>query len=1110
MLFPIFRRLIKGPTMTKKLLLATLLAASLYVQAQEDKKDTKKWDVSSPGSEFNYKDHSFTTNEGTWMNLDVSPNGKTIVFDMLGDIYSMPISGGKATALRSGIPFEVQPRFSPDGKQIAFTSDADGGDNIWLMNLDGSDAKAVTKESFRLLNNPYWTPDGNYIVARKHFTSQRSLGAGEIWQYHKAGGTGIQLTKRKNDQQDVNEPCISPNGKYLYYSEDVYPGGNFQYNKDPNKQIYAIKRYEFETGKTAIITRGPGGAARPQLSRDGKLMAFVKRVRTKTVLFLHDLATGEEWPLFDDLNKDQQEAWAIFGVYPNYSWLPGDKELAFWNKGKIHKININTLEVTNIPFSVDATIPIAETVHFNNLVDMDTFNPKVIRHAVTSPDGKMLVFNALGHLWSKKLPNGKPKRLTDATDFESEPSFSPNGKELVFVTWNDSQLGTVCKIPSQGGTAIKITTEKGIFRNPVFSPSGNQIVFHKESGNSDQGLSFGKNAGIYTINSDGSNLKRLTREGEYPQYTVDGSRIFYQNGGTYFGSLTKELKSVNLNGEEERTHIKSKYANRLVPSPDNKWIAFTNLHKAYIAPLLLNGKTIDLDDKSTIVPVSQIAKDAGINLHWSTDSKTIHWTLGDAYFSNNIKDRYTFLPGSPETVAKMDSVGTKVGLTAKIDKPTGKIAFTNARIITMENGEVIENGTLIVNGNKIVSIGKVSDITVPSDAKVYDVSGKTIMPGIVDAHAHIGGFRYGLTTQKHWQFYANLAFGVTTAHDPSANSESIFAMAELIKNGQMVGPRLYSTGIILYGAEGDFKATINSLDDARSSIRRTKAYGAQSVKSYNQPRREQRQQVMQAARELGINVVPEGGSTFYTNMTMIMDGHTGVEHNIPVAPVYKDVLELWKTSKTGYTPTLIVNYGGMNGEYYFYQKDKVWENEKLLKYTPRAIVDARSRHRTMVPDEEYENGHILVSKTAKELTDAGVKVNLGAHGQLQGLGAHWELWLLHQGGMTNMEALEAATINGARYIGAGNEIGSLKEGKLADIIVLDKNPLEDIRNSESVTHTMVNGRLYDTATMNEIGNTAADRGQFWWENSKYNGSFPWHEEAQCFTVPGCGCHLGHQ
>jgi len=1092
----------------KKPVYLLMLLASMTSFSQE-KKDDSKWDVTNPKGDFNFKEHQFSTDEGTWMNLDVSPDGKTIVFDLMGDIYSMPITGGKATALRTGIPFEVQPHFSPNGKKIAFTSDAGGGDNIWVMNVDGSDAKQVTKEKFRLLNNSYWMPDGNYLVARKHFTSGRSLGAGEIWQYHITGGSGIQLTKRKNDQQDVNEPCISPDGKYLYYSEDVYPGGFFQYNKDPNKQIYAIKRYDFETGKTITVTGGPGGAARPQISHDGKTLAFIKRVRTKTVLYLHDLETGEEWPIFDDLNKDQQEAWAIFGIYPNFSWMPDDKEIVFWNKGKIYKIDVSTLAVSNIPFTVDAKIQIAETLHNYSPVAPDQFTAKVIRHAVTSPDQKTLVFNALGHIWTKKLPNGKPKRLTNGSDFEFEPTFSPDGKTIAFVTWNDENLGAIYKIPASGGTMIKLTTEKGIYRTPSFSPDGNMITYQKESGNNDQGRSFTKKTGIYTMNTDGSSVKWVINNGAYPTFTNDGKRIFYQTGGTYFGNLTKSLKSVNPNGKDERTHIKSKYANRLVPSPNNEWIAFTILHKAYVAPLVMNGKEIDLDNNSKAVPVSQIAKDAGINLHWSKDSKKIFWTLGEEYFTNDIKDRFTFLPDSPEKIAKMDSVGIKVGLTSKTYKPSGRIAFTNARIITMEDNEVIENGTIIINENKIEYLGNTGDINIPSNTKVYDVSGKTIMPGIVDAHAHVGGFRYGLTTQKHWQLYANLAFGVTTSHDPSANTESIFAMSELIKNGDMIGPRLFSTGIILYGADGDFKAVINNLDDARSAIRRTKAFGAKSVKSYNQPRREQRQQVIQAARELGINVVPEGGSTFYTNMSMIMDGHTGVEHNIPVAPVYKDVLELWKTSNSGYTPTLIVNYGGVNGEYYFYQKDNVWENEKLLKYTPRQIIDSRSRYRTMVPDEEYENGHILVSKTVTDLSNEGVKVNLGAHGQLQGLGAHWELWMLHQGGMTNMQALQAATINGANYIGAGNDIGSLKVGKLADLIVLDKNPLEDIRNTETVKYTIVNGRLFDTETMNEIGNTQSERSQFWWENNKYNTAFPWHQEAQSFTRPGCGCHIGH-
>ena len=1078
-------------------LIATLILFITFNVFSQDKTEEKSWDVSNPEDNWDFKELKLSTTEGTWMNLDVSPDGKSIVFDLLGDIYKLDSNGGKATVLREGLAFEIQPRFSPDGKYISFTSDAGGGDNIWTMKSDGSDAKQITKESFRLLNNAIWTADSNYLIARKHFTSGRSLGAGELWMYHKTGGSGIQLTKKKNDQQDVNEPSLSADGKFLYYSEDMYPGGFFQYNKDPNKQIYVINRYNMKTGEIDRITGGPGGAARPQISRDGKKLAFIKRVRTKTVLYIHDLETGEEWPIYDDLNKDQQEAWAIFGVYTNFNWMPNDDAVIIWSGGKIKKININTLEITDIPFQVDATIKIAKAIEFDTPVAPDTFDAKVIRHVVTSPDEKSIVFNALGYLHTQKLPNGKAKRLTTGTDFEFEPTFSPDGKTITYVTWNDQNLGAIYSIPTIGGTPTKLTSEKGIYRNPSYSHNGKHIVYRKEGGNNEQGRTFSKKTGLYLMNSDGTNAKFVTKDGDIPMFNKDDSKIIYQKGGQFFGALTKELKSVDLNGFDERIHVKSKHGNLLVPSPDGNWIAFIHLHKVFMAPMPKAGQTLDLTDKSGFVPITQLSKDAGINLHWSKDSKTIHWSLGNMYYTAE---------ASEDT--KLIEKGTKINLKVKTDKPQGKIALKGARIITMEGDEVIENGTIVINNNTIEAIGNSSDITIPSDAKVYDVTGKTIMPGMVDAHAHIGGFRYGLTTQKHWQFYANLAFGVTTAHDPSAHSETVFALSELQKNGTLVGPRLYSTGFILYGADGDFKAVINNLEDARSSIRRTKAFGALSVKSYNQPRREQRQQVLQAAREEGIFVVPEGGSTFYHNITMVMDGHTGVEHNIPVAPVYKDVLDLWGSSNVGYTPTLIVNYGGMNGEMYWYQNTNVWENEKLLKYTPRGIIDSRSRHRIMVPDEEYENGHILVSKTAKALSEAGVNLNLGAHGQLQGLGAHWELWLLQQGGLSNHDALKAATINGANYIGAGNDIGSLKIGKLADLIVMDKNPLENIRHSESIIYTMINGRLFDTETMNEIGNEPKERTNFYWENSNYNQAFPWHEESQSFTRGGCGCHVG--
>ncbi len=1088
--------------MRKILTLITIITFSLNSFSQ---KKAAKWDVNNPHKDWKYNTFKLDTNEGTWMNLDVSPDGKTIVFDLLGDIYKMPISGGKATILRSGLAYEVQPRFSPNGKYISFTSDAEGGNNIWVMTADGKNAKSITKEKYRLLNNAVWTPDGKSLVARKHYTSTRSVGAGEMWQYPLSGSAGLKLTKRKNDQQDVNDPSISSDGKYLYYAEDMYPGGFFQYNKDPNKQIYVIKRYDFKTGKIKQITGGPGGAARPIISKNGKLLAFVKRVRTKSVLYIHELETGKEWPIYHDLNKDQSEAWAVFGVYPHFTFTKNDKEIVFWTGGKINKINVATKQLTNIPFQVNEKIKLAKTHRVKRKVFEESFTSKMIKDVKTSPDGKSIVFTSLGHIYKKDLPNGTPKRITNLTDFEAEPNFSPDGKSILFVTWNDAELGAVYKVNTNGSSLQKLTSVKGIYRTPSFDNSGSKIVYRKEGGNGDQGFDYSTKTGLYIANANGNNHKKIADGGEFPQFSADNKRIFFQSGGSFMGGLTKRLQSIDLNGKNQRSHFVSKLANRLVPSKDNKWISFIHLHKLYVSPMILNGSEINLDANTKSFKVESLSKNAGINLHWSSSNDKVHWTLGDEYFSKSIVNN-TGDPFAKSNVVADSNTGIKVGLTANSDVPEGRVAFTNARLITMKGNQIIENGTIVIYKNKIEKIGKSSSVSVPAGAKTYDMKGKTIMPGIVDVHAHVGAFRNGLSTQKHWQFYANLAYGVTTSHDPSVNTAAAFTLEELQRKGLTVGPRMFSTGFILYGAEGDFKAVVNNLDDARFAIARTKAFGAKSVKSYNQPRREQRQQIMQAARELGVNVVPEGGSNFYSNMSMIFDGHTGIEHNIPVAPVYNDVLSLWKNSKTGYTPTLVVNYAGMSGEYYWYQKSNVWKNKKLLKYTPRHVIDPRSRHRTMVPDEEYYNGHLLTSRTVTDLSKLGVKANVGAHGQLQGLGAHWELWMLQQGGMSNHNALKAATINGAEYIGVGDELGSLQKGKLADLIIMDKNPLENIQNTNSVIYTMINGRLFDTSTMNEVGNYNKKRSPFYWESGNYNQGVPLNLETNGFTIPTCSCH----
>jgi len=1052
------------------------LLAALTLTFLSNIVNAQKWNVEAPPGPS--KKVTITTDEGTWMDLDVSPDGQNIVFDLLGDIYTIPVKGGKATILASGKAWEIQPRYSPDGKMIAYTSDRDGGDNIWVMNSDGTNKHPITKENFRLLNNPYWTPDGQYIVARKHFTGTRSLGAGEMWLYNINGGEGIQLTKRKDDQQDAGEPIVSPDGKYIYWSEDVTPGPSFQYNKDPNKGIYAIRRMNRETGKIEDVAGGAGGACRPQISPDGKLLAFVKRVRLKTVLYLQNLATGEEWPVYDDLSKDQQETWAIFGVYPNFNWTPDSKNIIFYAKGKIWNLDITTLNINQIPFEVTSQQTITEALHFPQKVFQNEFTVKMIRQLTTSPDGKRVAFNAAGHIYIKALPDSVPVRMDSVADLEYDPEFSPDGKSLVYVDWTDELKGAINRIDLTTHMVTRLTVDKGFYYAPRFSNKGDKIVFRKGEGNDDLGYAYGKDPGIYIMSSTGSKPKMIIDNGIWPQFSSDDSKIYYQSSE----GENKTFRVMDTTGANQRTLYTSKYTTQFAPSPDGKWMAFTELFNCYITPMVSTGAPQDLSAANKAIPLNKLTRDAGTYIHWSKDSQKLMWTLGPKYFVRNIKEAWPYSEGAKDKTPAADTVGINIDLRLKTDVPDGKIAFKNARIITMKGDEVIQKGTIVIDKNKIVGIGKAEDVQIPADALVYDATGKTIMPGIVDVHAHLHPSPDGVSPQQDWNYFANLSFGVTTAHDPSSNTEMVFSQAEMLKAGVMVGPRVYSTGTILYGADGDFKAVINSLDDARSNIRRLKDVGAFSVKSYNQPRREQRQQIIEAARELQMEVVPEGGSTYFTNMNMILDGHTGIEHNIPVVPIYKDVKALWNASKSGYTPTLIVCYGGQFGENYWYDRTDVWKNEHLLNFTPRSIVDARSRRRSTSEYGDY--GHIEVSKYVTQIAEGGTKVNLGSHGQLQGLGAHWELWMLAQGGMSPLQAIRCATMNGASYLGMDKEIGSLETGKLADLIVLNANPLDDIRNSQQIKYVMLNGRLYDAESMNEIGNRPKPRLRFWWQMNR--------------------------
>lgn len=1065
-----------------RLALALSLAALPAAALAQDAKEAPKWDVSAPPG-MKVREVPIQVEEGTWMNLDVSPDGQTVAFDLLGDIYTMPITGGTPTRISEGLPYETQPRFSPDGKRIAFTSDRGGGDNIWIMNRDGSDKRQLTNESFRLLNQPSWSPDGQYIVAKKHFTTGRSLGTGEVWMYHVSGGDGVLLVKRPSEQhqKELGEPIFAPDGKHVYYTRNTTPGPIFEYAQDSNNQLFAIERYDLETGKIDSVIGGEGGAVRPTPSPDGKKIAYVRREATQPRLYVRDLATGEDRKVYDALDMDMQETWAVTGVYPNMAWTPDSASLVVWAGGKLNRVDLATGKSAVIPFKIADTRGLIDPPRPAVAVAPDSFETKLPRGATVSPDGKSVVFETLGKLWVKPMAGGEPRRLTgDDAAMEAYPSWSADGKRLTYVRWTDAGLGEVRTIAASGGKSTAITPA-GHYARPRFSPDGKTVVFEKDRGGYLSSPRASAEPGVYRVAATGGALTRITENGGNPQFGASNDRIFVMEGD----AKESRLVSLDLNGEARRVHAKGELVNDYRVSPDGKFLAFRQNYQAFVTPLVPGTQEVSLSPKGGALPVVKVSGDGADWIHFSQGGSRVNWSLGPTVFGADTASLFGNAPlakGAKPVKFEPPKTGVSLSMTITADKPKGTVAIIGARVVTMKgaDGGAIDNGVILIEGDRIKGVGKLGEVAIPAGTPILDATGKTIIPGLIDAHAH---GPYGIdeiTPQANWAEMINLAMGVTTRHDPSSSARTVFPALEMTRAGTIIGPRTFSTAEIVYGARAaGVYAQIDSYDDALAHVRRLKAQGAHSLKNYNQPRRDQRQQVTAAALAEGMRSVAEGGSLFGFDMTLIADGNTTVEHNLPLGVFYEDVLQFFSQSKTGYTPTLVVTYGGPAGDPYWRSHTNVWEHPLLKKHEPAAILAANNSRRTIAADGDYKDDDN--AREAAKLARRGVPVSIGAHGQEPGIAAHWELWSFARGGMSPVEALRAGTIEAARSLGYDADVGSLEPGKLADLVVLDADPTKDIRNSDKISKVMIGGRLLDAATLNEELTGSRKRPAYWWE-----------------------------
>lgn len=1098
------------------------------------KADNSDWDVNEArGDSFQIR---FTVDQGTWMDLDVAPDGRTVVFNHLGDLFTVPVTGGKASRLTSGLAWDYQPRYSPDGTEILFTSDRGGGNNLWTMHADGTELEELTDTGEKDTNCGAWSPDGDWIASKRRLTDASSIGTTELWLFHRLGGEGLQVTK-KGDIPEVSEPVFAPDGRYLYFSARPR---RFNYDTNPYQGIYQIRKFDRETGDISQVTGRFGGAGCPCISPDGKTLTFISRDRLDVVLVAHDLDTGAERIVYRGLDHDLQESFAWAGVYPSMDYMPDGQSIVLWSGGKILKVNVADGAAVEIPFSVDVDLVAQPAVRPTANISSDQFDLKLLRWMHTASRDQSIVFSALGRIYRAGADGTGARAVVGGNDkpFAYSPRFSPDGRHLAWVSWDDLEKGEVWVGGADGGGARQISNRPGQWVNPQWSADGKEIVVIRGSGATLRGGDLGDEMyhELWILDAAGKKdatfVKTIDARGSAarmpaPFFSMDGKRIYFIRSAE---ENNAELVSVDREGKNEIVHLTSKYGDEFALSPDEKWVAYKQLHDAYLAPMPAPGTgPLDLGDSDGGVKVYALTKDMADWLSWE-DAATLTWSQANDLYRTTVdqvlakaeaakkaaeaekekakaeKEKAkakeegkkgddveavaddTPVADAPVAADKTpdpnDPVMVHVQVTVDRARPHGTLVLDGGRIITMageHHDQVIEKGRIVIEDHRIVAVGEASAVAIPDGARVIDTSGRTLMPGLIDAHAHMGYNAMDILPQRDWQYYANLAYGVTATMDPSASTHLVFAQSEMVEAGVMKGPRIYSTGFILYGADIAGRAPIKSYEDAYRHVKRMKEYGAIGVKSYMQPKRIQRQWIVQACRELEMLDYPEGGGNFEGNMGMILDGHTGVEHTTPVAPLYEDVLQMWSATTVGYTPTFLVAYGGISGEHWFYQHTTpLFEDPKIQRFTPKATIESRSRRLGIMA---YEGDWFFqkVAASAVELARRGTFVNLGQHGQRQGLGAHWDMWAYTMGGATNLEALQFATINPARYLGLGEQIGSLEAGKLADIAVLSGNPLEDIRQTNTVEMVVKNGELFDAGTMNEVWPVEMERKAFMWD-----------------------------